>query len=151
MAEFFQEEFSIRHAQELAEQTKNKLQTPGGSLSREQLLRAAQAHSLTISPIANKQFDSLDADGDGYITVADLKHVLCIPLEEDKLEEMLKEIDESGTGKIDRTTFKEAMMKQLKPPALSTIDENEVEEELSFEKKVQQVGSKGGPGFFGSE
>ena len=76
--EFLNENFSIRTAEIKTQTIQKEISTPGGTISNEQFLRAAQSMSLTISPIANKQFTKLDADGDGYITVPDLKHVLCV-------------------------------------------------------------------------
>ena len=39
---------------------------------------------------------------------------LTAPFEDDELEAMLSEVEPTGSGKLDRQQFKEAMLKQLK-------------------------------------
>lgn len=60
-----------------------------------------------------RTFDFMDHNGDGYISVTDVKHVMRVigqDVAEEQVEQMLVEIDEEGSGLISYECFKYMML-----------------------------------------
>ena len=58
-------------------------------------------------------FDFLDHNGDGYVSLTDVKHVMRMigrDLVDEQVEQMLAEVDGEGSGRISYESFKNMMM-----------------------------------------
>ncbi len=63
--------------------------------------RIPHSHTRTLSPQAFKMFDT---DGDGFIDASELRHLLTNlgeKLSEVEVDEMIREVDMDGDGKVD--------------------------------------------------
>lgn len=57
-------------------------------------------------------FDFLDSNGDGYVSVTDVRHVMRTigrDVMEEQVEQMLAEVDREGSGRISYESFKNMM------------------------------------------
>ena len=58
-------------------------------------------------------FDFLDHNGDGYVSLTDVKHVMRMigrDLVDEQVEQMLAEVDGEGSDRISYESFKNMMM-----------------------------------------
>ena len=74
------------------------------------VLMAMNTQDLTEDAIISKGFSVFDVDDDGFISIDDLRTMMMSlgeEVDEQQLFEMVSEVDESGTGRISLSNFKE--------------------------------------------
>ena len=74
------------------------------------VLMAMNTQDLTEDAIIGKGFSVFDVDDDGFITIDDLRTMMMSlgeEVDEQQLFEMMSEVDDSGTGRISLSNFKE--------------------------------------------
>ena len=74
------------------------------------VLMAMNTQDLTEDAIIGKGFSVFDVDDDGFITIDDLRTMMMSlgeEVDEQQLFEIMSEVDDSGTGRISLSNFKE--------------------------------------------
>ena len=74
------------------------------------VLMAMNTQDLTEDAIIVKGFSVFDVDDDGFITIDDLRTMMMSlgeEVDEQQLFEIMSEVDDSGTGRISLSNFKE--------------------------------------------
>lgn len=76
------------------------------------ILMEKKLKTFESEELIREAFDVMDHDGDGYITVSKLRHVvqeLGLNLSEEEMDEMILEADPSGDGRVSYQEFVDIM------------------------------------------